>query len=129
MSSHMVGTQRWKSAVDSASPALLHGLRLTAAVCLALFIAYWLQLDEAHWAGTSASIVAQPALGASVRKGQFRAIGTIAGGVFIVIMTAIFPQAHPGFLLSLALWAAGWGFLAAILPNFAGYGAALAGYT
>jgi uncharacterized membrane protein YccC len=119
----------WKRAVVSASPALLHGLRLTASVCLALFIAYWLQLDEAHWAGTSASIVAQPALGASVRKGQFRAIGTIAGGIFIVLMTAIFPQDHPGFLLCLTLWAAVCGFLAAILPNFAGYGAALAGYT
>jgi uncharacterized membrane protein YccC len=122
-------SERWKSALVPASPALLHGLRLTASVCLALFIAYWLQLDEAHWAGTSASIVAQPALGASVRKGQFRAIGTISGGIFIVLMTAIFPQNHPGFLLCLTLWAAVCGFLAAILPNFAGYGAALAGYT
>jgi uncharacterized membrane protein YccC len=122
------GTQKW-NAVVSASPALLHGLRLTTSVCLALFIAYWLQLEQAHWAGTSASIVAQPALGASVRKGQFRGIGTIAGGTFIVLITAIFPQDHAGFLLCLTLWAAVCGFLAAILRNFAGYGAALAGYT
>src|ERR1700754_1757855 len=108
---------------------MLHGLRLTASVCLALFIAYWLHLDQAHWAGASACIVAQPALGASIRKGQFRAIGTIAGGIFIVLMIALFPQDHPGFLLSLTLWAAVCGFVAARLPNFAGYGAALAGYT
>ena len=123
------GTEWWKRTVVPASPALLHGVRLTASVCLALFIAYWLQLDEAHWAGTSASIVAQPALGAAVRKGQFRAIGTIAGGIFIVLMTAIFPQDHPGFLLCLTLWAGVCGFLAAMLRNFAGYAAALAGYT
>src|ERR1700758_4260241 len=83
-----------KRAVVSAAPGLLHGLRLTASVCLALLIAYWLQLDNAHWAGTSAGIVAQPALGASMRKGQFRAIGTIVGGIVIVVLIAVFPQDH-----------------------------------
>ena len=118
-----------KRAVVSAAPGLLHGLRLTVSVCLALLIAYWLQLDNAHWAGTSAGIVAQPALGASMRKGQFRAIGTIVGGVIIVVLIAVFPQDHSGFLVSLALWAAICGFLATTLRNFAGYAAALAGYT
>ena len=118
-----------KRILISAAPALLHGLRLTTAVCLALYVAFWLQLDNAHWAGTSAAIVAQPALGASLRKGRFRAIGTIAGGILIVLLTAAFPQDHGGFLLGLTLWAALCGILTAILRNFAGYAAALAGYT
>ncbi len=118
-----------KRSLVSAAPALLHGLRLTASVCLALSIAFWLQLDNAHWAGTSAAIVAQPALGASVRKGRFRAIGTIVGGILIVLLTAAFPQDHVGFLLGLTLWAVVCGVLTAILRNFAGYAAALAGYT
>jgi len=118
-----------KSALTAAAPALFHGVRLTAAVCMALYIAFWLQLDSAHWAGTSAAIVAQPALGASLRKGRFRAIGTIAGGVLIVLLTAAFPQDHGGFLLGLTLWAALCGLLTAMLRNFAGYAAALAGYT
>lgn len=62
------GTEQWRRTVAAASPALIHGLRLTASVCLALFIAYSLQLNEAHWAGTSASTVTQPALGASIRS-------------------------------------------------------------
>ena len=123
------GERSLKRALTSAAPALLHGLRLTTAVCLALYIAFWLHLDNAHWAGTSAAIVAQPALGASLRKGRFRAIGTIAGGILIVLLTAAFPQDHAGFLLSLTLWAALCGILTAILRNFAGYAAALAGYT
>jgi uncharacterized membrane protein YccC len=98
-------------------------------VCLALFIAFWFQLDNAYWAGTSASIVAQPAVGASLRKGLFRTIGTIVGAIVIVALTATFPQDHRGLLLSLGLWAAVCGFFASILPNFAGYAAALAGYT
>ena len=118
-----------KRALISAAPALLHGLRLTTSVCLALYVAFWLQLDNAHWAGTSAAIVAQPALGASLRKGRFRAIGTIAGGILIVLLTAAFPQDHDGFLLGLTLWAALCGILTAILRNFAGYAAALAGYS
>ena len=118
-----------KHVLRSATPALLHGLRLTTAVCLALCIAFWLQLDSAHWAGTSAAIVAQPALGASLRKGRFRAIGTIVGGILIVLLTAAFPQDHGGFLLGLTLWAVICGLLTAMLRNFAGYAAALAGYT
>jgi len=111
------------------APALHYGLRVAAAVCLALLIAFWLQLDDAYWAATSAAIVAQPALGASLRKGRFRIIGTIAGGFAIVLLTAAFPQSHSALLASIALWAALCAFLATVLPNFAGYGAALAGYT
>jgi uncharacterized membrane protein YccC len=85
----------------SVAPALAHGLRLWACVSLALLIAYWLQLDDAYWAATSAAIVAQPDLGASVRKGRFRAIGTMLGGVLIVVLIAIFPQSRVGFLSSL----------------------------
>ena len=113
----------------SGASALLFGLRLAASVCLALLIAFWLQLDNSYWAGASAGIVAQPALGASLRKGRFRAIGTVIGGVAIVVLTAMFPQNHLALLGGLAVWGAGCGFLATILPNFGGYAAALAGYT
>jgi uncharacterized membrane protein YccC len=114
---------------DRWSPALLFGLRLSASVCLALYLAFWFQLDNAYWAGTSASIVAQPGLGASLRKGRFRAIGTLLGGFVIVLLTAMFPQDHMALLVSLALWGAICGCFATILPNFAGYAAALSGYT
>jgi uncharacterized membrane protein YccC len=113
----------------SATPALLFGLRLWAAVCLALYIAFWLQLDNAYWAGTSAAIVCQPSLGASLRKGWFRVVGTVVGAVAIVVLTACFPQNRIGFLLGLALWGAACGLVATLLRNFAAYSAALAGYT
>jgi hypothetical protein len=48
-----------------------------ASVCLALFVAFWLELDNPFWAGTSAAIVCYPRLGASLRKGWFRMIGTV----------------------------------------------------
>jgi uncharacterized membrane protein YccC len=117
------------NAVRAAGPPLLFGLRLWASVCLALYVAFWLELDNAQWAGTSAAIVCQPHVGASLRKGWFRLIGTVIGAVAIVVMTACFPQDRAAFLVSLALWGAACALVATLLRNFASYAAALAGYT
>ncbi|MEH2545672.1 hypothetical protein V1283_002317 [Bradyrhizobium sp. AZCC 2262] len=40
----------------AAGPPLLFGLRLWASVCLALYVAFWLELDDAYWAGASAAV-------------------------------------------------------------------------
>jgi uncharacterized membrane protein YccC len=117
------------SALRTALPAVLYGLRLSASVILALFVAYELELENAFWAGTSAAIVCQPSLGASLRKGWFRAVGTMVGAVAIVVLTALFPQNRFGMLASLILWCGLCGFMATILRDFAGYAAALSGYT
>jgi uncharacterized membrane protein YccC len=113
----------------SAGPPLLFGVRLWASVCLALYVAFWLELDNPFWAGTSAAIVCQPHLGASLRKGWYRMIGTSVGAAAIVVLTAWFPQARAPFLITLALWAAACALVATLLRNFAAYSAALAGYT
>src|SRR5271170_3996397 len=89
----------------AAVPALLYGVRLWGAVCLALFVAFRLELDNPSWAGTSAAIVCQPVVGASLRKGWFRMVGTVIGAIAAVVLSACFPQSRAGFLLGLALWA------------------------
>jgi uncharacterized membrane protein YccC len=85
-------TARLARALRSMAPSLLFGLRLWAAVSLALYVSFWLELDNAFWAGTSAAIVCQPSLGASLRKGWFRMVGTVVGAIAIVVLTACFPQ-------------------------------------
>jgi uncharacterized membrane protein YccC len=117
------------NAVRVAGPALLFGVRLWASVCLALYVAFWLQLDNAYWAGTSAALVCQPHLGASLRKGWYRMIGTLVGAVAIVVLTACFLQDRAAFLVGLAVWSAVCALVATLLRNFAAYSAALAGYT
>src|ERR1700733_7217145 len=101
---HRSDGRRIVRTIGSAAPALLFGLRLWVAVCLALYIAFRLELDNAYWAGTSAAIVCQPSLGASLRKGWFRIVGTVIGALVIVLLSAIFPQNRVGFLIGLALW-------------------------
>src|SRR6202021_1326950 len=121
-----VALSSWSRA---AAPALLFGIRLWAAVCLALFVAFWLELDNPSWAGTSAAIVCQPQLGASVAKGWFRMIGTVVGATMIVVLTACFPQDRIAFLVLLAFWCSLCAFATTVLRNFASYSAALAGFT
>jgi Fusaric acid resistance protein family len=106
-------------ALCSLGPAVLFGLRLWAAVCPALYVAFWLELDNTYWAGTTAAIVCQPSLGASLRKGSLRMIGTVLGAVAIVVLTAYFPQNRFGFLVGLSVWGAMCGFIATLLRNFA----------
>ncbi|HEX5957742.1 MAG TPA: FUSC family protein [Hyphomicrobiaceae bacterium] len=108
---------------------LLFGVRLWASVCLALYVAFWLQLPNADWAGTTAFIVCQPQLGASLRKGWYRLIGTLIGATMSVVFTALFPQDRVAFLGTLAIWGAFSAFAATVLRNFASYAAALAGFT
>jgi uncharacterized membrane protein YccC len=111
------------------APRLVFGLRLWASVCLALYVAFWLELDHAFWAGTSAALVCQPHLGASLRKGWYRLIGTVVGAFWIVALAAVFPQDRVGFLVGLALWGGICACAATLLRNFASYAAALAGFT
>jgi hypothetical protein len=62
-------------ALAALDPPLLFAIRRWASVRLALFTAFWLELDSPYWAGRMAAIVCQPQLGASLRKGWFRMIG------------------------------------------------------
>ena len=117
------------NALSSAGPPLLFGFRLWASVCLALYVAFSLELDKAFWAGTTAAVVCQPQLGASLRKGWFRMIGNIVAAIVIVVLTACFPQDRIAFLGLLALWCGVCAFVSTLLRNFASYAAALSGYT
>ncbi len=113
----------------AAWPPLLFGLRLWISVSLALYVAFWLELDDPYWAGTTAALVCQPQLGASLRRGWFRMVGTVVGAVAIVVLTACFPQNRVAFLAGLAMWGAGCAFAATILRNSFAVAAQLAGIT
>ena len=112
-----------------ATPAFLFALRMWASICLSLYVAFQLELGEPSWSATTAAIICQPVLGASLRKAPFRLIGTVIGAIGIVILAALFRQDRIGFLVGLALWCAASAFVATLLRNFAAYAAALSGYT
>src|SRR5258705_6225332 len=114
---------RLASSARAAASAMLSGVSLWSSVCLALFVAFWLELDNPYWAGVSAAIVCQPYLGASLRKSRYRIIGTLVGATMIVVLTAWFPQNRLGFLVGLAVWGGVCAFAATLFRNFASYAA------
>lgn len=120
---------RLSQALRAAAAPLFFGLRLWAAVCLALFVAFWLELDNASWAGTTAALVCQPRLGASMRNGWFRVVGTVVGAAAIVLLSAAFPQDRAVFLIGLALLCGASAFVAAQLGNASALSASLVGAT
>ncbi|HEX4260434.1 MAG TPA: FUSC family protein, partial [Acetobacteraceae bacterium] len=127
--SGVTAARRLQTAWAATRSPLAFGIRLWVSVCLSLYVAFWLELDNPYWAGTTAALVCQPHLGASLRKGWYRMIGTVVGGIAIVVLTACFPQDRVGFLLGLALWGAACVLVATILRNFLALAAQLAGVT
>jgi len=96
---------------------------------LALFIAFWLGLDEPRWALLTVFVVAQPDSGLVLAKGFYRMLGTIAGVSVSIALVFGLSQHGELFLAALALWIGLCTFAAGALRNFASYGFLLAGYT
>jgi uncharacterized membrane protein YccC len=119
----------WRDIAGPTIALLLNGLRLWAAVCLALYVAFWLELDNPSWAAVTAVIVCQPRLGASLRKGAARMVGTVVGGIAVVALAALFPENRVGFLLSLAFFCSACAFFAQGWKISASYGGGMAAVT
>jgi uncharacterized membrane protein YccC len=119
---------RLATAMKIAGPPVRHGLRMWVSVCIALYVAFWLQLATPYFAGLTAIIVCLlPGIGASLRRSWFRLVGALIGSVAIVVLTSFFPQDRISFLFGLALWGASCAFAGTVLKNFTGYAALLSG--
>lgn len=108
---------------------LLFAASTTFSALLALYLAFWFQLELPSWAATTVMIVAQPVPGQVVGKGFYRAIGTVTGAIAAVVLTGLFAQMPELFVAGMALWIAGCTYVSVLLRGFRSYGAVLAGYT
>jgi uncharacterized membrane protein YccC len=111
------------------SAAIGFSIRTWLASMLALYIAFALQLDAPYWSWITVWIVAQPTPGMLLSKSLYRAIGTIAGAFFAVILIALFAQTPELFVLALALLVGGCTLASNTLTNFRAYATVLAAYT
>jgi uncharacterized membrane protein YccC len=109
--------------------ALIFAVKTFVAGLLALFVAFWLGLDEPRWALLTVYIVSQPDSGLVLAKGFYRALGTAAGILVSTLLVFTFAQYGELFLPSLALWTGVCNFAARAARNFTSYGFLLAGYT
>ena len=110
-------------------PAWAHVTRVVLAAWLALYIAYFVQLDSPYWEITTVLAVADPVRRALFSKSQWRILGTIVGAVAMVTLMAAFPQQPVLFMAGVAVWLGIFTFIASLLRVFRAYGAVLAGLT
>jgi uncharacterized membrane protein YccC len=109
--------------------AVIFSLKTFAAGLLALYLAFWLGLDEPKWAIMTVFIVSQPDSGMVLAKSFFRLLGTIAGALASTTLVFALSQYGALFLASIAAWIGLCNFAARAVRNFNSYGFLLAGYT
>ncbi|MEH3119034.1 MAG: FUSC family protein [Methylorubrum populi] len=105
------------------------GLRIWLAMVLALYAAFWLQLDSASSAAVCVAILAQPKRGQALSKAVYRFLGTVIGGAVAIVLMGLFGQDRVLLLLSFAGWLGLCVFVAQFLQDARAYGAMLSGYT
>jgi uncharacterized membrane protein YccC len=114
---------------DPTVVAVVFAFKAFLAGLLALFIAFWLGLDQPRWALLTVFVVSQPDSGQVLAKGFYRILGTTAGVLVSIALVFGLSQSGELFLAALALWIGLCNFAAAALRNFASYGFLLAGYS
>lgn len=110
---------------------LAYGLRTAAGAALALAVAWAGGLEHPQWAGMTVWAASQPVRAHLVEKSLFRGLGTMAGAIFGVLLTALAAQVgSPAVLVvGVALWLGACAAAGNLLRGFAAYGAMLAGFS
>nr|WP_270094440.1 FUSC family protein [Leclercia adecarboxylata] len=106
-----------------------YALRNGIAMCLALTVAYCLNLDEPYWAMTSAAVVSFPTVGGVISKSLGRVAGSLLGATAALIIAGHTLNDPWLFLFSMAAWLALCTWACAHFTNNVAYAFQLAGYT
>ena len=109
--------------------SLTFDLRNWLAMVLALYVAFWLQLDSVSSAAVCVGILALPTRGQVLQKAIFRVLGTVIGVAAAFVMSGLFNGFRELFLLAFAAWLGLCVFAAGFLNGNRAYGAVLSGYT
>ena len=110
-------------------PAVEFAVRNWLACMVALYAAFFVQLDQPYWAGMTVWILAQPSAGMTLSRSWYRILGTLAGTAVGIVLIALFAQTPELFIVALALWIGVCTLASNLLRNFSAYGTVLAGYT
>jgi uncharacterized membrane protein YccC len=106
-----------------------YALRNSLAMCLALWVAFVLQLDEPYWALTSAAVVSFPTVGGVISKSIGRVFGSLIGAMASLIIAGHCLNDPWLFTLSIATWLGLCTYISNHYQNNVSYAFALAGYT
>jgi len=104
-------------------------LRTWVATMTALYMAFWLQLENAYSAVVCVAILALPTRGQAYEKALYRVGGTFIGFLASLAIVGLFNGTRELFILAFAAWMALCGYVASFLDGNRAYGAVLSGFT
>ncbi|PVD44453.1 fusaric acid resistance protein [Serratia liquefaciens] len=106
-----------------------YALRNSLAMCLSLWVAFVLNLDEPYWALTSAAVVSFPTVGGVISKSIGRVFGSLVGAAASVTIAGHCLNDPWLFTLFIAAWIGLCTYISNHYQNNVSYAFALAGYT
>src|SRR6201746_1438422 len=104
-------------------------LRIWAAMMVALYAAFWLQLESASSAAVTVGILALQTRGQAYQKAVYRILCTVIGVVASFAIAGLFGESRELFMLAFAGWLGLCVYVGGFLDGNRAYGAVLAGYT
>lgn len=104
-------------------------LRIWAAMMLALYGAFWLQLESASTALITVGVLALQTRGQAYQKAVYRVLATITGVIASFVIAGLFPQTRELFMVGFAGWLGLCAYVGGLLDANRAYGAVLSGYT
>lgn len=108
---------------------LRFGFRTGIAACLSLVFAWALGLEHPQWAAMTVWAVSQPTRGLLVEKAAYRALGTLLGTMFGMILVVSAGGEIIWLVVGLSLWVTLCVYTGNLLHGLISYGTILAGYS
>lgn len=106
-----------------------YALRNAIAMCLALGVAFLLDLDAPYWAMTSAAVVSFPTIGGVISKSVGRILGSLLGALASMLIAGTCLNDPWLFTFAIAGWLSLCTYISNHYQNNVSYAFALAGYT
>src|SRR5258705_851772 len=104
-------------------------LRIWAAMMVALYAAFWLQLESASSAAVTVAILALQTRGQAYQKAVYRVLATIIAVVGSFVIAGLFPQSRSLFVIGFAGWLGLCVYVGGLLDGNRAYSGILSGYT
>ncbi|QIG99508.2 FUSC family protein [Bradyrhizobium sp. 6(2017)] len=104
-------------------------IRIWLAIVVALYAAFWLELEAPSSAAVTVAVLALPTRGQALEKAAFRLIATVIGVAASVAIVGMFVQTGALLLSAFAAWLGICVYAVGLLDGNRAYAAALSGYT
>jgi uncharacterized membrane protein YccC len=121
--------RRMRKFVGFPVSAWTFALRTWVALMLSLYVAFWLQLENASFAAVTVGILSLQTRGQAYQKALYRLLLTAVGVIASIIIAGLFAQARDLFVIAYASWLGLCVYAGGLLDGNRAAGVVIAGFT